>query len=245
MAKLRLHIILAIACSGLLFSCSCSKRQEIKQSNVPYEIYTKDKTQIADCIMKNVEYYRQNHQDKDSYYWDHANFFEPYSHFYNKKTDEYVIAPIPASQYLIVKVDTIVYNSDGLKCFIFCGFETKTIKSDFLISREPERNFDAKAFVGVRNNITDSITIYPFVKYGILGYSNYKEAVSDLEYLYFNKLKGETLSASHYVHNSFEQNAGDNDFFEHSVIFQPLQLSILLQKINEISLFKVMTHLNS
>ena len=138
-----------------------------------------------------------------------------------EKTEEYVIAPIPASQYLIVKIDTIVYNSDGLKCFIFCGFETKTIKSDFLISAEPERNFDAKAFVGVRNNITDSITIYPFVKYGILGYSNYKEAVSDLEYLYFNKLKGETLSASHYVHNGFEQNVGDNDFFEHSVIFQP------------------------
>ena len=220
MAKLRLHIILAIACWGLLFSCSCSRRQEIKQSNVPYEIYTKDKTQIADCIMKNVEYYRQNHQDKDSYYWDHANFFEPYSHFYNKKTDEYVNAPIPASQYLIVKVDTIVYNSDGLKCFIFCGIEIKTMSINGLTICEKGRNFDAKSFVGVRNNIADSISIYPFVKYSIFGYGNFKEAVDDLKYLYFNKLKGDNLSASHYSPKGFEQNVGDDDFFEKSIIFQ-------------------------
>ena len=34
MAKLRLHIILAIACWGLLHSCSCSTRQEVKEDEV-------------------------------------------------------------------------------------------------------------------------------------------------------------------------------------------------------------------
>ena len=34
MAKLRLHIILAIACWGLLLSCSCSTRQEVKEDEV-------------------------------------------------------------------------------------------------------------------------------------------------------------------------------------------------------------------
>ena len=34
MAKLRLHIILAIACLGLLHSCSCSTRQEVKEDEV-------------------------------------------------------------------------------------------------------------------------------------------------------------------------------------------------------------------
>ena len=34
MAKLRLHIILAVACLGLLLSCSCSTRQEVKEDEV-------------------------------------------------------------------------------------------------------------------------------------------------------------------------------------------------------------------
>ena len=48
-----------------------------------------------------------------------------------------------------------------------------------------------------------------------------KDNLIDLEYLYFNKLKGETLSASHYRSKGFEQNVNDCDFFEKSIIFQP------------------------
>ena len=44
---------------------------------------------------------------------------------------------------------------------------------------------------------------------------------NDLKYLYFNRLKGETLSASHYRSKGFEQNVNDCDFFEESIIFQP------------------------
>ena len=34
MAKLRLHIILAVACLGLLLPCSCNTRQEVKEDEV-------------------------------------------------------------------------------------------------------------------------------------------------------------------------------------------------------------------
>lgn len=206
----------------LLMLQSCGSHSSGKAVLIPVsqKQYIKDKKQTEYYVLNNIEYYRLNPYVCDSLYVDYANYFEPYSHFYNKKTDEYVIAPIPASQYLKIMVDTIVYNSSGLKCFIFCGIELNIINSDTLMTRRSGRNCDAKSFIGVRSDLTDSLTIYPFVKYSIFGYSDLKEAVSDLEYLYFNKLKGETLSASPYVHNSFEQNVNDYKFFENSIIFQ-------------------------
>ena len=212
-------IIFLLIVDALLLSCSSSRfRTEVTSiSKIQYE---KDKLQISNYILNNIEFYRSNPELCDSVYRDYANFFNPYAHFYDKNKESFVIATIPASHYMKITVDTIVYDLNGLKCFIFCGFETKTIMSNHLISSEKGRNFDSKDFVGIRNNNTDSLSIYPFVKYSIFGYENLIEAVKDLEFLYYNKLKGETLSASHYANNGFKQNVGDKDFFDNSVIFQ-------------------------
>lgn len=182
--------------------------------------YEQDKKQIANYMLNNIEFYRQCSKICDSTYRDYANFFRPYSHFYDSRKNKYVIAPISASQYLEIIVDTIVYNDSGLKCFAICGIKFKAIKSNYLMTREPGRCCDAKAFVGIRNIMTDSLTIYPFVKYSIFAYSSLEEACGDLQFLYFNKLKGETLSASYYSNKGFEQNVNDCDFFENSIIFQ-------------------------
>ena len=71
--------------------------------------YQRDKQQIADCFIKNVEYFRKHHRyasqyidDSDSlrnireeHYktypgakWDPANFFEPYASRFNLKNDQ-------------------------------------------------------------------------------------------------------------------------------------------------------------
>ena len=213
--------IVIVLFASIIFQLSCSHdASKTKLLPISQEQYTKDKRQIENYVLNNIEYYRLNPYVCDSLYVDCANFFEPYSTFYNFLVKEYVKAPIPAYQYLKITVDTIVYDSCGLKCFIICGIEEKVINSESLVTRQPGRNFDAKSFIGVRTDLNDSLTIYPFVKYSIFGYDDFKEAVSDLEYLYFNKLKGETLSASHYRSKGFEQNVNDCDFFEKSIIFK-------------------------
>jgi len=218
-------VIFLFASLMLQLSCShdvVSKHNASKTQLLPVsqEQYIRDKQQIEKYVLNNIEYYRLHPYDYDTIPIDCANFFEPYSTFYNFLVKDYVKAPIPAYQYLKITVDTIVYDSCGLKCFIICGIEEKVINSESLMTRQPGRNFDAKSFIGVRTDLNDSLTIYPFVKYSIFGYDDFKEAVSDLEYLYFNKLKGETLSASHYRSKGFEQNVNDCDFFEKSIIFK-------------------------
>ena len=219
-------VIFLFASLMLQLSCShdvVSKHNASKTQLLPVsqEQYIRDKQQIENYVLNNIEYYRLHPYDYDTIPIDCANYFEPYSTFYNLINKEYVKAPIPAYQYLKISVDTIVYNSNGLKCFIFCGIEEKIINSDSLMTCQPGRNCDAKSFIGVRTDLNDSLTIYPFVKYNIFGYSDIKEACNDLKYLYFNRLKGETLSASHYRSKGFEQNVNDCDFFEKSIIFQP------------------------
>lgn len=223
--KIQILCVITTVCLIVHISCSGSEQNSTGKAlkvieAVSEKQYENDKIQISNYVLNNIEYYRFHSELCDSMYRDYANFFNPYAHFYDKNKESLVIATIPVSQYLNVTVDTIIYDDNGLKCFIFCGIEIKTMSINGLTICEKGRNFDAKSFVGVRNNIADSISIYPFVKYSIFGYGNFKEAVDDLKYLYFNKLKGDNLSASHYSPKGFEQNVGDDDFFEKSIIFQ-------------------------
>ena len=75
--------------------------------------------------------------------------------------------------------------------------------------------------MGVRDNLNDSISIYPFGKFQIYGYDSYQSAVKDLKHLFYNHLKDDYISASVYMENNriFERNVGEQGFFE-SVIYQ-------------------------
>ena len=67
-----------------LFSC---KPKQIKQPECPLitpDIYERDKRQVADCIMRNIEYIRANHHVNSIVTSDVANFYEPYTVFYNE-----------------------------------------------------------------------------------------------------------------------------------------------------------------
>lgn len=185
---------------------------------VSQEQYLKDKDQIANYILNNVDYYRLTPEEtymRD--YPDNANFFTPYASYFDS-TFTLKTIPIPASHYLSIEIDTIFYNSSGLKCFIFCGIRINiTLIHDMM--RAFNRNCDAYAFIGIRNNITDSLSIYPFDKYFIFGYGDMQEATHDLEFLYNYRLKGDGYS-SDLDNKVFEQNVRDRDFFEKSIIFR-------------------------
>ena len=195
--------------------------KQLKSPLITPEIYERDKRQVADCIMRNIEYIRANHHVNSIVTSDVANFYEPYTVFYNEAKERYLPLPISAYDYLKVTTDTIIYSDDGLKCFIFVVLEEKTIEGQEYSTVKKGENFDAKSFVGVREQLNDSITIYPFVKYNVFGMASYKSAVKTLKHFYFNRLKGDYLSASVYMDagRSFEKNVGEQGFFD-SVIFQ-------------------------
>src|SRR5699024_8062136 len=100
----------------MLGNCSGSKQKQAKQKHIHLTpemkiIYEQDKQQIADCFIKNVEYFRKYHRYtnnydsikklREKYYkgypgadWDPANFFEPYASRFDLKKEKYVNSPI-------------------------------------------------------------------------------------------------------------------------------------------------------
>lgn len=231
----------------ILGNCSGSKQDKNrKESLIPspqMEIqYKKDKQQIADCFIKNVEYFRKYHRYewqyvdnfdslrniKEVYYkkypgadWDPANFFEPYATRFDLKNDEYINSPIPTDQQLTVTTDTIVYSKDSLFCvaiLIVKGNYTKiaNIEEGMVAGRE----YDAKALIGYRTNIEKPFDIYPLKKHSVIGFESYEAASIMLRDLYFNKLKGIGSTGSVYEGLQFKRNVGDKDFFEKSPYFK-------------------------
>lgn len=214
--RLIIYVLLSLG----IISQSCSSRSS-KEEKCPIskEQYNKDKNQIANYVLNNIEYYRLNPGLRHCDFPDVAGYFVHYSIAEYEASGNNIIAPVSVSKYLCVYVDTIIYDSFGQRCFIFCAIGNN-LRSIIKSNTSNDKKFDAKAFVGVRKNNIDSLTLYPFVKFQTLGYRNMKEAVQDLEYYYFHQLKGDGLSASYYEKNGFKQNVIDPDFFEKSVIFQ-------------------------
>ena len=203
--KMKIYILF------FLFFLSCTHRQPMCSLITP-EIYERDKHQVADCIMRNIEYIRVNYNIDSIRNMDVAYYYKPFAGVYYHKCKKFLQAPIPANEYLNVITDTIIYNENGLKCFIFVCIEEKTIESKEFKTVDKGRNYAAKAFVGVRENLYDS---------QIYGYDSYKSAVKDLKHLFYNHLKDDYISASVYMDNNriFDRNVGEPGFFE-SVIFQ-------------------------
>ena len=201
-----------------LFSCNSKQIKQPKCPLITPEIYERDKRQVADCIMRNIEYIRANYCDSIQY-TDIANFYMPYVEFYHGDRDYYVSAPIPSSDYVKVTVDTIIYDTSGVKCFVFFVIEKKTVVVDGFKSREDGRNFDANALVGIRKQVADSLCLYPFVKFKTFGFESYQSAIKELKRLYFNHLKGDCIAGSVYKNRRFDYNVGEQGFFE-SVIYQ-------------------------
>lgn len=220
MIKYKYIYLIGLLSLLLSLSSSCNKSNGKRMKKSPFvsrEIYERDRKQIVDCYMNNIDYYRSNYYDDK--YSDIANYYTPYVEFYYGDRDYYVPAPIPVTDYIKITVDTILYDHSGIKCFIFAVIEKKTIILNGLKSREEGRNFDAMALIGVRSQITDSLCLYPFVKFKTFGFESYQSAINELKRLYFNYLKGDCIAGSVYKSRRFDFNVGEEGFFE-SVIFQ-------------------------
>lgn len=233
---------------GIINLANCSQSRQNKINNLPFssgitQNYIKDKKQIENCFIENVEYFRKHHaynfkiyvnspdslkQEYEEYYqkypganWDPANFFEPYASRYDLKQDKYVESPIPTEQQLTVTADTIVYSKDSLFCIalLVLHLHYDEIK-DLEQKRDEDREYSAKAVVGYRVNAEEPFDIYPLKKHSVTGFESYKAASTMIKDLYFNRLKGIGSTGSIYEGMKFKQNIGDKDFFEKSPYFE-------------------------
>ncbi len=210
---------------------------------VSKKIYQRDKEQIANCFIENVEYFRLFHRyeyDDDrlpdsvknkayEYYqnypqarWDAANFFEPYATRYSLVKNNYVNSPLPTKDQLKVTTDTIFYNKTGLLCMAILVIENnysniKGLEDD----RDKGREFDATAVIGTRDSINEFLKIYPRDEQKVTGFESYYAAAATLKNLYCKELISMSGSAfTVFEGKKFKQNVGDDDFFENSPYFQ-------------------------
>lgn len=106
-------------------------------------------------------------------------------------------------------VDTILYDEAGCKCFAL------------VVIKDSRRfKYDAKAFIGYREYLADTLNIYPCINFRVTGFENYSNAIAVLKDYYFNKQKGSSLGIGVYEGKVFNQNIGDKDFFSNSLFFQ-------------------------
>jgi len=233
---------------GIMILANCSQSRQNKIDNLAFssgitENYSRDKKQIANCFIENVEYFRKYHrydfkiyvnssdslkQEYEEYYQkypganrDPANFFEPYASRFDLKQDKYVKSPVPTEQQLTVTVDTIVYSQDSLFCVAFLVLhlhydEIKGLEQ----KRDEDRGYSAKAVIGYRANADEPLNIYPLKKHSVIGFESYKAASTMIKDLYFNRLKGIGSTGSVYEGTKFKQNVGDKGFFKNSPYFQ-------------------------
>ncbi|PIE50595.1 MAG: hypothetical protein CSA38_02165 [Flavobacteriales bacterium] len=228
-----------------LFSCSFfgTKKNPMIEENSYNKSYDRDKEQISNCFIKNVEYFRKYHRyDKKIYvnstdrlkkehqeYYkkypgadrDPANFFEPYATRYSLAKDDYVSSTKPTKSQLNVKTNTIIYSQDSLFCVAFLIIELKYDDIDGLESkRDNNSRYDGKAVIGYRKNIENSFQIYPLNKHKVTGFENYETTATMLKNLYFNNLKGKGSAGGIYEGMTFNQNVGDKYFFTESPYFK-------------------------
>jgi hypothetical protein len=176
------------------------------------EQYIKDIEQIKDCYIANVEYYR-THPDKI----DEGNLFHTYTYDYDRvdSLGNDSILTTPSSENLKVNVGDVYYSPDELKAIIFI-----VVIGD-LHQKRVRASFNTMCLIGLRNNINQKFTLYPFDKYTIHSDVDSIGIIKDLESWFFNYLsKSKDMWGKQY-----RTNVGDTDFWTNNLLFDTVTTS--------------------
>ena len=198
----------------IIISCNNVSTSSITISNNSNKLVIRDKDDIANSFIGNIEYFRT-----DSSKWDPANLYDPYSIRYSLKEDKYVQSPLPTNEQVIIKVDSIFYSKDSLFCFALVIVESKYSSIPGLEDYDSDGRYDACAVIGYRITTLQSFKIYPEIKYKVIGFNSMKKASSAILHLY-SHLKGLGPSGSVYRKMKFRHSLGSPLFFEKSPFFQ-------------------------
>jgi len=194
---------------------------------VDMETYNKDKQTIENDYIENIEYFRLHHlyddvnNDCANHYktypqakYDPANFYAPYGCDFIKEEHKFVNSLNPVKNNIIVKVDTIVYDSTAT---LFIAFLWIGNKHDQDLNLD---KYDSRAMIGFRDLKSGELKSFPLTNYLVVGVDDKEKAIRLIKKDYMRNLKGTYMAGSIYGVNKFEQNVGDKDFFEKSLFFQ-------------------------
>lgn len=232
---------------------SCGMNIASNDMPVDNETYQKDKQQIRDTYVNNIEYYRLHHLygtdtiDYQKHYKDYpyaqddpANFYSPYGCRRSKKESILVPSEYPTNSQLNIEVDTVIYDSSGSLFIAFVCIEKNFKESPSL--RNMKHGFDGRAMIGYRDEENKALKVYPLTNFMSIGMKNKDEALQSIKKDYMNNLKGSYLSGSVYGTNEFGENVGDNSFFRESQFFKKsasgLYLFQLYKDLDEIKEYK-------
>lgn len=176
-------------------------------------LFERDKQQIAECYISNVEYYRLS-PDKI----ENSVIFEPYSCYYGGEGLGYVKLPTTSDKNIDVKVGDIYYNPDKLISVIFIGVK-QTIDLPNIEKRRKGREYDAMCLIGLRNDTLEGFTLYPFRAFKQTGYSDYETPLRLVKEPYFTQL----ADAEAMWGKKYRTNLGDKDFWINNLLFDKVK----------------------
>lgn len=215
----------------MLVLASCSMNSVSYDMPIDSETYQKDKQQICDTYVNNIEYYRLHHLynidtiDYKRHYEnypkaqdDPANFYSPYGCRVTKNGSKFVPSEYPTNTQLNIGVDTIIYDNTGNLFIAFIYIEKNF--SDNPSLRDIKHGFDGRAMIGYRDTVNGILKIYPLTNFIAISLKDKQEALRSIKRDYMNNLKGTYLSGSVYGSNEFDENVGDNSFFRESRFFK-------------------------
>lgn len=185
---------------------------------VAVSVYERDKKQIEESYLNNLEYVR-THIDSSK---DPENYYRGYVTWFSLKEKEYTASPFEARQTFEITVDTIVYDKTGLKCIAFIVIKEILIPHpDFEDNCEKNREYSARAMVGLRNRIEERMQMYPSNIFGAVGFESHRSAANAIEEYYYTELKGYPCPmGAPYGCKRYGENVGDSAFFENTPLFQ-------------------------
>ena len=124
---------------------SCGMNTSSNDMPVDTDTYQKDKQEIHDVYVNNIEYYRMHHLynidtiDYVKHYkeypyaqYDPANFYSPYGCRVSKEGSIFVPSPYSTNSQLNIEVDTIIYDKSGSLFIAFVCIEKKFKESPSL-----------------------------------------------------------------------------------------------------------------
>ncbi len=172
-------------------------------------LYNKDKEQIKECYIANVEYFRLNPTKIDE-----GNLFDPWGCYYANDNLGYIKLTSPTKENIELLVDDIFYSPNQLIAVIFIGVK-EDFKQNDIEKSQKGREFTSMCFIGLRKTTEESFVLYPIRLFEQIGYPNYEIPLKIIKEKYFNCL-AKTEGAWGKKHRT---NLGDKDFWSNNLLF--------------------------
>ncbi|MDE5553658.1 MAG: hypothetical protein K2J10_00555, partial [Muribaculaceae bacterium] len=207
----------------ILCLCSCDNTFDTERQ-------IRDKKQIAQGIIDNIEFERLSLQDDNPIFAkfdsisrqiDYTAAFARYAKRQLRNSNKYVFFTEAASTQIDAYTVKIYYSKDSLKCAALIVLDTHFDISPQFEDPESEHEYSGFAIYGVRNTIDKPFKIYPINSLTVMTKDGISVTKRILERVYNTAAISRCATAGTYMeHRDHKYWFGHNKFFEDSPDFK-------------------------